>query len=70
MMNIQDILQEKKEVKPEDFPGIYCGNRKADCEDIETNQDCVCPDCALYKEYELENAEPDFLYCKDGKAKK
>lgn len=69
-MNIQEILQGKEDPKPSDYPGMYCANGKAVCRDIDTEKNCICPDCVIYKEYELENAKPDFLYCKDGKAMK
>ncbi len=69
-MNMQEILQSEKDPKPEDYPGMYCANGKADCRDIDTLKNCVCPDCAVHKKYDLDNAEPSFLYCKDGKAHK
>lgn len=70
MLNIQEILQGDKEPQADDFPGLYCGNGEASCDDIDTNKDCVCPDCAVYKENGLDKAKPDFLYCKDGQARK
>ncbi|HEY0196287.1 MAG TPA: DUF2769 domain-containing protein [Methanobacterium sp.] len=70
MMNFQEILQGEENPKPQDYPGMYCANGKADCGDIDTDQNCVCPDCAVYKEHGLEKAVPDFLYCNDGRAKK
>ena len=41
-----------------------------ECEDIETEKNCLCNECMVYKEFGLENAKPDFLYCSDGKAMK
>lgn len=68
LMNFQELLQSEEDLKPEDYPGMYCANGKAVCVDIDTDQNCVCPDCAVYKEKGLEEAIPDFLYCNDGKA--
>lgn len=70
MVDMQDILQGDEDPRPPDFPGMYCANGKAECGDIETGKDCICPDCMIYQEYILENAKPDFLYCSDGKAMK
>lgn len=70
MMNFQELLQSVDDLKPEDYPGMFCANGKAECEDIETEKNCLCPDCMVYKEYGLKDAKPDFLYCNDGKAMK
>ncbi len=70
MMNFQELLQSEDDPKPEDYPGMYCANGKAECEDIETEKNCLCNECMVYKEFGLENAKPDFLDCSDGKAMK
>lgn len=54
MMNFQEVLQSSEDPEPEDYPGMYCANGKADCEDIDTGKDCICPECPVYKKYELE----------------
>lgn len=68
-MKFQELMQ-SDDPKPVDYPGMYCANGKAECEDIETEKNCLCPECMVYKEHGLENAKPDFLYCSDGKAMK
>ena len=70
MMKIQEMMQSEEEMMPQprDLPGMYCANGKAICVDIDTSKNCICPDCAIHKEYNLDNADPTFLYCKDGKA--
>jgi hypothetical protein len=70
LMKMQEMMQNEEEMtpKPRDFPGMYCTNGKAICVDIDTSQYCICEDCAVHKLYDLDNAEPTFLYCKDGKA--
>ncbi|HTX60880.1 MAG TPA: DUF2769 domain-containing protein [Methanobacterium sp.] len=70
MLNLQEILQGEKEPQAGDFPGMYCANGIAECEDIDTSKDCVCPDCAVYQEHGLDTAKPDFLYCEKGRAQK
>ena len=70
MMKLQDTLQNKDEpLKPQDFPGMYCTNGKAVCEDIDTEKNCICDKCLVYAEFNLDKADPSFLYCKDGQAK-
>lgn len=72
MMKMQEIMQSEEKEKmtpsPEDFAGMYCTNGKASCTDIDTSKYCICEDCSVHKEYDLDNANPTFLYCKDGKA--
>lgn len=70
MLNIQEIMQDEEEpsIKPNDYPGMYCANGKAFCADIDTTKNCICTDCKIYKDYNLDKANPTFLYCKDGKA--
>lgn len=68
-MKFQELLQ-SDDPKVEDYPGMYCANGKAECGDIETGKNCLCNECMVYKEFGLENAKPDFLYCSDGKAMK
>lgn len=70
IMKTQEKLHGDEDIKPEDYPGMYCTNGEAECDDIDTDQNCVCPDCGVYQEFSLDKATPDFLYCKDGKAKK
>jgi len=70
MVNFQEVLQSREDLEAEDYPGMYCRNGKADCADIDTQKNCICPECPVYKKYDLEGAEPAFLYCKVGEAKK
>ncbi len=50
------------------LPANYCATGKATCQDIDTNQDCICPSCAVFGQYNLDNGTPVMYYCKDGKA--
>ncbi|MCE5214089.1 MAG: DUF2769 domain-containing protein [Methanobacterium sp.] len=70
MLKLQEILQNEKEpIKPQNFPGMYCTNGKAVCGDINTEKNCICDRCSVYTDFNLAEAEPSFLYCKDGHAK-
>jgi hypothetical protein len=70
MMHLQEIMQNEQEsIQPQDYPGMYCTNGKAVCDDIDTTKNCICDKCPIYGEYNLEKANPSFLYCKDGWAK-
>ncbi len=66
LMESRELMQSEEILKGEDYPGMYCTNGKATCEDIDTNKNCICPDCAIHKEYKLDGAKPSFLYCKEG----
>ncbi len=53
-------------LKPEKVPGVYCGTGKADCTDIDTNQVCICGDCAVFAQFRLGDARPSSYYCRAG----
>lgn len=52
----------------EDIPGMYCSTGKASCQDIDTNQMCICEGCLLWFEYNLNDGKPKGYYCRDGVA--
>ncbi len=52
----------------EDFPGMYCANGYAECEDLDQEKQCQCPTCGVWEDYSLKNATPSFKYCQNGKA--
>jgi hypothetical protein len=69
MMN--DMTMEQKAAmmpKPEDMPGPYCAIGFTNCKDFDYNKVCICPGCQVYKDYNLMNANPSSMYCKNGKA--
>lgn len=53
----------------EDVPGVYCSTGEATCEGLDPNQPCQCGKCEVWKEYNLNEAEPSFYYCAKGKAR-
>jgi len=68
-MKMLQISMKGMSPEHEDFPGMYCTNGKAVCEDIDTNKKCNCINCEVWKEYKLDSKEPGIYFCKNGKAK-
>jgi len=52
-----------------EIPGVYCGAGKATCTDLDPNQSCMCPTCAVFEQYKLSAGHPVGYYCKDGQAR-
>ena len=53
---------------PKSIPGLYCSSGVAACEDIDTNQMCICGSCPLWADYDLASGRPMGYFCRDGKA--
>jgi len=53
---------------PEDVPGIYCSTGKATCQDLNFDRQCICGTCEVWKEYGLEEADPNNHFCHHGRA--
>ncbi|MCO5384059.1 MAG: DUF2769 domain-containing protein [Methanosarcina barkeri] len=74
----QDKLQSSKKAmrgmpgvgvpNPEDVPGIYCSTGKATCQDLNSERQCICNSCEVWKEYDLGEGMPSQYFCKNGKA--
>ena len=60
------VALSKSPLVGEDIPGMYCSTGKASCEDIDTNQMCICGGCMLYFKYSLADGKPMAYYCRDG----
>ena len=52
----------------EKIPTVYCAHGKTKCEDLEYHEECQCPNCDIWKEYDLEVREAPAYFCKNGKA--
>ena len=52
-------------VEPKEFPWLYCATGKALCNDLNFSEKCKCPDCKVWKENNLNDAEPMEFYCRD-----
>ncbi len=55
--------------EPQTVPALYCSSGVASCKDIDTKLDCLCPGCAVFIEYNLDQGQPVEYYCRDGKAR-
>lgn len=62
------VAMNKSPLQGEDIPGMYCSTGKASCQDIDTNQMCICSGCPLWGEYNLPGGTPMGYYCRDGSA--
>ncbi|NYB53122.1 MAG: DUF2769 domain-containing protein [Methanobacteriaceae archaeon] len=51
---------------PDEFPGLYCTSGKTSCKDVEFHEECICPECDLWKENDLASALPKGSFCADG----
>lgn len=60
--------QEGEVPEPQNVPGIYCSTGKATCQDLNPDEQCICPTCAVWKEYDLQNVKPVMYFCQKGKA--
>ena len=55
--------------EPSDVPGMYCATGTAACNDLNSHKLCNCPNCEVFKENNLAQAEPGAYYCQRGSAK-
>ncbi|NLN44883.1 MAG: DUF2769 domain-containing protein [Methanosarcina sp.] len=53
---------------PEDVPGIYCSTGKATCRDLNFDRECICGTSEVWKEYGLEEVDPNNHFCLHGRA--
>jgi hypothetical protein len=59
----------KSPLRHEEVPGVYCGVGKATCRDIDPKKDCLCGDCAVFRQYNLAKGKPDGYFCSAGAAR-
>ncbi|MDD4358605.1 MAG: DUF2769 domain-containing protein [Candidatus Pacebacteria bacterium] len=65
--NIKNLREDEMPTS-EDFPGMYCANGYAYCEDLDPEKECQCATCGNWKMYNLGNADPSQKYCQNGEA--
>lgn len=53
-------------IEPKEFPALYCASGKEHCSDLDGNENCLCGDCPIYAENDLESGSPDRYFCLDG----
>lgn len=59
----ENLIKGMGDLEKEDhFEAMYCAFNKSHC--IDQDKGCVCPDCEIYKEYQL-NRE-DYCLCTGG----
>lgn len=68
-MKMLQISMRGMNPEPSDFPGMYCANGKAVCDDLDKNKKCNCINCDVWKENDLELKQPNKYFCQNGKAK-
>jgi len=61
-------LPEGEVPNPEDVPGIYCSTGEATCQDLNSERQCICNTCDVWKEFFLEEGTPSQYFCKNGRA--
>jgi len=67
MMNFQELLQSEDDPKPVDYPGMYCANGKAECEDIETEKTAYVMNAWFIKNLAWRMLNPTFSTAAMGK---
>ena len=72
--NIQQMESEGVDtlsiLKPKEFPWLYCAVGRSVCEDLDYNEDCICEECPVWKDNELDKMFPKNFYCREGIPKK
>ena len=53
---------------PKGVPGLYCTTGKATCTDLDPNKTCQCPNCDIWKGYNLNEGKPESYFCQNGKS--
>lgn len=68
-MKMLQISMKGMNPEPSDFPGMYCANGKAVCDDLDKHEKCKCINCDVWKENNLESKQPNNYFCQNGKVK-
>ena len=56
-------------LEPEKVPKVYCSKGQTSCGDLYFHEECQCPNCDVWLEYDLEVRGAPAYFCKNGKAK-
>ncbi|MCE5214574.1 MAG: hypothetical protein LLF83_07645 [Methanobacterium sp.] len=54
--------------QPEMVPGVL-RYRKSTCHDSDFSKMCICNECMVWKENNLDKGEPMGYFCRDGEAR-
>ena len=60
-----DDLDSRIMIEEERIPAVYCAKKKATIKNLDTNQECKCNDCLVWKENNLFSGEPPGYFCKN-----
>ena len=52
----------------DETPALYCLTGETDCSDIDTAKNCICTECSIYQEYQLNKCQTSEKYCLKGEA--
>lgn len=66
IITLQEKALSSSVIGPEEFPALYCAYGKEHCHDLDGNETCLCGDCPVYAENDLESGSPDRYFCLDG----
>ena len=55
--------------EPKEIPGMYCVSGKVTCTDFNSEGQCQCPQCEVWKKYNLDQGKPTGYFCQNGKTK-
>lgn len=68
-MKMLQISMRGMSPEPSEFPGMYCSNGKAICDDLDPNKMCNCVNCVIWKENDLGSGQPGSYFCQKGRVK-
>jgi hypothetical protein len=55
-------------IGPDELPKLYCATGKTKCTDLNTHEECQCPQCEVWKENDLEVRDALAYFCVNGRA--
>jgi hypothetical protein len=67
-MKMLQISMRGMSPEPSEFPGMYCVNGKAVCNDLDPKKMCNCIKCDVWKENNLSSRRPGSYFCEKGKS--
>jgi hypothetical protein len=53
-------------IEPKEFPALHCASGIEYCPDLDRNEECLCKNCPIYAENDLETGTPKLYFCMDG----
>ncbi len=51
---------------PKEFPALHCASGIEHCSDLNRKEECLCKNCPIYAENDLETGTPTLYFCLDG----